>query len=38
VSPVWALLVHRALFPQMLAAIPSMAQRVVSTLLDAVRE
>jgi len=38
VSPVWALLVHRALFPQMLAAIPSMAQRVVSTLLDRVRE
>jgi signal transduction histidine kinase len=38
VSPVWALLVHRALFPQMLAAIPSMAQRVVSALLDRVRE
>ena len=38
VSPVWALLVHRALFPEMLAAIPSMAQRVVSTLLDRVRE
>ena len=38
VSPVWALLVHRSLFPEMLAAIPSMAQRVVSTLLDRVRE
>jgi signal transduction histidine kinase len=38
VSPVWALLLHRSLFPEMLAAIPSMAQRVVSTLLDRVRE
>jgi signal transduction histidine kinase len=38
VSPVWALLVHKSLFPQMLEAIPSMAQRVVSTLLDRVRE
>jgi signal transduction histidine kinase len=38
VSAVWALLVHRSLFPQMLAAIPSMAQRVVSALLDRVRE
>ncbi len=38
VSPVWALLVHRSKFPEMLAAIPSMAQRVVSTLLDRVRE
>ena len=38
VSPVWALLIHRSLFPEMLAAIPSMAQRVVSTLLDRVRE
>src|SRR6202034_4456159 len=38
VTSVWALLVHRSLFPQMLAAIPSMAQRVVSTLLDRVRE
>jgi signal transduction histidine kinase len=32
VSPVWALLVPRELFPAMLAAIPSMTQRVVSTL------
>ena len=38
VSPVWALLVHHSQFPEMLAAIPSMAQRVVSTLLDRVRE
>ncbi|MGA3335410.1 MAG: ATP-binding protein [Terracidiphilus sp.] len=38
VSPVWILLIHRSLFPEMLAAIPSMAQRVVSTLLDRVRE
>jgi signal transduction histidine kinase len=38
VSPVWVLLIHKSLFPQMLEAIPSMAQRVVSTLLDRVRE
>ncbi len=38
VSPVWALLIHKSLFPEMLEAIPSMAQRVVSTLLDRVRE
>jgi signal transduction histidine kinase len=38
VSPVWGLLVHRSLFPEMMAAIPSMGQRVVSTLLDRVRE
>src|SRR5208282_4053424 len=38
VTPVWALLVHHSLFPEMLAAIPSMAQRVVSALLDRVRE
>lgn len=38
VTPVWALLVHKDKFPEMLAAIPSMAQRVVSTLLDRVRE
>jgi len=38
ISPVWALLVHKDKFPAMLAAIPSMAQRVVSTLLDRVRE
>jgi signal transduction histidine kinase len=38
VSPVWALLIHRSQFPEMLEAIPSMGQRVVSTLLDRVRE
>ncbi len=38
VSPVWALTIHKELFPEMLQAIPSMAQRVVSTLLDRVRE
>ncbi len=38
VSPVWALVIPKELFPEMLAAIPSMAQRVVSTLLDRVRE
>jgi signal transduction histidine kinase len=38
VSPLWALLIPRTLFPEMLQAIPSMAQRIVSTLLDRVRE
>ena len=38
VSEVWALLIPRAVFPEMLQAIPSMAQRVVSTMLDRVRE
>jgi signal transduction histidine kinase len=38
VTPVWALLIHKSLFPAMLEAIPSMAQIVVSTLLDRVRE
>jgi signal transduction histidine kinase len=38
VSPVWALLIPKSLFPEMLQAIPSMAQRAVSTLLDRVRE
>ncbi len=38
VTPVWALLIHKSLFAEMLEAIPSMAQRVVSTLLDRVRE
>ncbi len=38
VSPVWALLIHKSLFAEMLLAIPSMGQRVVSTLLDRVRE
>lgn len=38
VSPVWTLLIHRSVFPEMLQAISTMAQRVVSTLLDRVRE
>ena len=38
ITPVWALLVKKETFPEMLEAIPSMAQRVVSTLLDRVRE
>jgi signal transduction histidine kinase len=38
ISDVWALLIPKELFPEMLQAIPSMAQRVVSTLLDRVRE
>jgi signal transduction histidine kinase len=38
VTPVWALLVMKEKFPAMLLAIPSMTQRVVSTLLDRVRE
>ena len=35
---VWAILYHKSMFPQMLEAIPSFAQRSVSTLLDRVRE
>ena len=38
ISPVWAILIHKSLFPEMLNAIPSMGQRVVATLLDRVRE
>jgi len=38
ITPVWALLIPKSLFPQMLQAIPSMTQRIVSTLLDRVRE
>src|SRR5580658_9235290 len=38
ISPVWGLLIPKSLFPEMLAAIPSMAQRSVSILLDRVRE
>jgi len=38
ISDVWALLIPKTTFPAMLAAIPSMGQRVVSTLLDRVRE
>ena len=32
ISEVWALLIHQSIFPEMLVAIPSMAQRVVWTL------
>jgi signal transduction histidine kinase len=38
ISPVWALLIPKTVFPEMLKAIPTMTQRVVSTLLDRVRE
>jgi signal transduction histidine kinase len=38
VGPVWAIDIHESLFPEMLAAIPSMAQRCVSVMLDRVRE
>jgi signal transduction histidine kinase len=38
VGPVWTVDIDQSLFPEMLAAIPSMAQRCVSVLLDRVRE
>ncbi len=38
IAPLWALLIHRSVFPDMLEAIPSMGQRAVSVLLDRVRE
>jgi len=38
IGSTWALDIHETLFPAMLAAIPSMGQRCVSTLLDRVRE
>jgi signal transduction histidine kinase len=38
VGPVWSIDVADTLFPEMLAAIPSMGQRCVSILLDRVRE
>lgn len=37
-TDMWALQIDRALFPEMLVAIPSMAQRCVSVLIDRVRE
>jgi signal transduction histidine kinase len=37
-GPAWAIDIHQSLFTEMLAAIPSMAQRCVSVLLDRVRE
>jgi signal transduction histidine kinase len=38
VSPTWSLEYDRSLFPEMLQAIPSMAERVVGVLLERVRE
>jgi signal transduction histidine kinase len=38
ITSVWALLIDKELFPAMLQAIPTMKQRIVSTLLDRVRE
>jgi len=38
VTDCWVLAVHRSRFDEMIRAIPSMGQRVVSTLLDRVRE
>lgn len=38
VGPIWVLDIHKDLFQEMLAAIPSMGQRCVSVLLDRVRE
>ena len=37
-TDMWALQIDRSVFPEMLDAIPSMAQRCVSVLLDRVRE
>jgi signal transduction histidine kinase len=37
-APTWALEIDRTLFPEMLSAIPSLAQRLVSVLLDRTRE
>ncbi len=38
VQDVWAIIYHKSIFPDMLAAIPSFGARVVATLLDRVRE
>jgi signal transduction histidine kinase len=38
VSDIWTLEFHRSLFPELLAAIPSFAQRVVNVLMDRIRE
>jgi CRP-like cAMP-binding protein len=38
VGPSWSLQIHESRFPEMLAAIPSMTQRCVSTMMDRVRE
>jgi signal transduction histidine kinase len=38
VQDVWGMVFHKSMFPEMLTAIPSLKQRVISTLLDRVRE
>jgi signal transduction histidine kinase len=38
VGPIWTIRLDESVFPELLAAIPSMGQRSVSTLLDRVRE
>jgi signal transduction histidine kinase len=38
VGPGWSMTIHESMFPAMLTAIPSMAQRCVSVLLDRTRE
>jgi signal transduction histidine kinase len=38
VTDIWTLEFHRSFFPEILAAIPSFAQRVVNVLMDRVRE
>jgi signal transduction histidine kinase len=38
ITDCWVLAIHRSAFDEMLKAIPSMGQRVVTTLLDRVRE
>jgi signal transduction histidine kinase len=38
VGPVWVIDIDKSLFPEMLAAIPSMTQRCVSLMMDRVRE
>jgi signal transduction histidine kinase len=38
VGPGWSMTIHEDMFPEMLAAIPSMTQRCVSVLLDRTRE
>jgi signal transduction histidine kinase len=38
VGPVWVIDIDKSLFPEMLTAVPSMAQRCVSLMMDRVRE
>lgn len=37
-TPTWGLIYNKAIFPEMIKAVPSMTQRCVSVLLDRVRE